>query len=68
MKCFKGEAMFPNLVGLPRISPLQFSKSSMVAYGAPAFGILGVDSVSVANFNSGTVRRRASIPSMLSTP
>ncbi len=66
-KYFKGAAIFPKRVGLPKAKPAQFSKSAKLAYMAPSSGIVGAVATLTAD-TGGTVRIRASIPSTDSIP
>jgi hypothetical protein len=66
-KYFMGEAILPNLVGLPSASPAQSRKSSKDAKGAPLSGTW-LSTASIVVETGGTVRSLASIPLTRATP
>jgi len=66
-KYFNDAAMFPKLLGLPMTSPAHSSRSVFVAYGGPELGTAS-STASVTAETCGTVRKRADIPSIESTP
>jgi hypothetical protein len=67
MKYLSGAAMLPKRVGEPSARPTHSSRSRASTYGAPSAGTGGAG-LSMTGATLGTVRRRACMPSTLSTP
>src|SRR5581483_3450315 len=66
-KYFRGAAMLPKRVGLPRTSPSARRRSSRLAYGGPLVGT-GFAGCSLSAVTGGTVLSFAIAPGTLSMP
>src|SRR4030088_810382 len=66
-KYLRGAAIFPNRVGLPRMSPSAWRRSSSVAYGGPLAG-MGLAGPSFAALTAGRARILDVAPALLSIP